>query len=356
VEDALDLCLACKGCARDCPTGVDMATYKAEWLHQKYKGKRRPRTHYSLGRLPALIAKVPPRLANAGMRMAPGLGKAFAGVDRRRSLPTFAAEPVSSRDAAAVPDADVVLWVDTFTNRFAPQVADAAVAVLEAAGQRVQTVAFAEECCGLTWISTGQLEEARERLAGLLAALADRAVADVPVVVLEPSCLAVLRVDSGELLPRVPAIAQRLVTLAEHLTSLADAAGWTPPDLSGTEVVAQPHCHQASVLGWQADEALLRRSGASLTRVGGCCGLAGNFGMEKGHYDVSVAVFEHALGPALRAAGEGAVVLADGFSCRTQLDDLAGTRGVHLAELLAGRLPVSPVPLARRFDPPEATR
>jgi Fe-S oxidoreductase len=143
-------------------------------------------------------------------------------------------------------------------------------------------------------------------------------------------------VDSEELLAEgAPEIAGRLVTLAEHLTAI----GWTPPDLTGTEVVAQPHCHHTSVLGWAADEALLRRAGALLTRVGGCCGLAGNFGMEKGHYEVSVAVFEHALGPAVRAAGEDAVVLADGFSCRTQLADLAGTRSMHLAELLASRLP-----------------
>ncbi|WP_148572839.1 FAD-binding and (Fe-S)-binding domain-containing protein [Nocardioides caldifontis] len=335
LEDALDLCLACKGCARDCPTGVDMATYKAEWLHQKYDGKRRPRTHYSLGRLPALIAKVPPRLANAGGRFAPGWGKALAGVDPRRGVPRFADRPYSARPAHRPEQADVVLWVDTFTNRFSPQVADAAAKVLEAAGQRVQAVAFGDECCGLTWISTGQLEEGRERLTRLLDRVAATAVPDVPIVALEPSCLAVLRVDSAELLPDgSPPVAQRLVTLAEHLGTL----GWQPPSLEGVDVVAQPHCHHASVLGWAADEALLRRAGASLTRVGGCCGLAGNFGMEKGHYEVSKAVFEHALGPAVRSAPDGAVVLADGFSCRTQLEDLAGQGSKHLAELLADRL------------------
>ena len=335
LEDALDLCLACKGCARDCPTGVDMATYKAEWLHQKYSGRRRPRTHYSLGRLPQLIAKVPPRLANLGLRL-PALAAAFAGVDSRRSLPTLARRPVSARSMPAVASPDVVLWVDTFTNRFAPDVADAAVAVLSATGARVKVVAFGDECCGLTLISTGQLPEARARLGRLLDRL-DSGVPDgVPVVALEPSCLAVLRVDSEDLLADgAPPIAGRLVTLAEHLS----AVGWTPPDLTGVEVVAQPHCHQASVLGWEADEKLLRQAGVSLTRVGGCCGLAGNFGMEKGHYEVSVAVFDHDLGPAVRSAGEGAVVLADGFSCRTQLADLAGTPSLHLAELLASRLP-----------------
>lgn len=334
LTDALDLCLACKGCARDCPTGVDMATYKAEWLHQKYKGRRRPLTHYTLGRLPELIAKVPPRLANLGLK-APALAAAFAGVDGRRSLPKLAARPVSSRRVAAVESPDVVLWVDTFTNRFTPSVADAAVAVLSAAGARVQVVALADECCGLTWISTGQLEQARARLGSLLERLASLVPDGVPVVALEPSCLAVLRVDSEELLADgAPPIAGRLVTLAEHLTAI----GWTPPSLEGTSVVAQPHCHHTSVLGWAADERLLRGAGASLTRVGGCCGLAGNFGMEKGHYEVSVAVYEHALGPAVRAAGPDAVVLADGFSCRTQLADLGDVRSMHLAELLASRL------------------
>ena len=121
-------------------------------------------------------------------------------------------------------------------------------------------------------------------------------------------------------------------SLAEVLATLP---GWAPPDLTGTTVVVQPHCHHASVIGWDADAALLARTGATVTRVGGCCGLAGNFGVEQGHYEVSVAVAEHDLLPAVRAAGEDAVVLADGFSCRTQLDDLAGVRALHLAELLA---------------------
>ncbi len=335
VETALDLCLACKGCARDCPTGVDMATYKAEWLHRRYAGRRRPRSHYTLGRLPALVAKVPPRLANLGGRLAPGWAMGLAGVDPRRSVPTFADRPVSSRPHVDVPQADVALWVDTFTNRFSPWVADAAVAVLEAAGQRVQVVAAADQCCGLTWISTGQLDQARERLAALLSTLAARVPDGVPVVGLEPSCLGVLRVDAAELVPSgAPELAGRLRTLAEHLQAL----GWTPPSLAGVHVVAQPHCHHASVLGWQADEALLGAAGAELTRVGGCCGLAGNFGMERGHYEVSRAVFEHDLGPAIRSAPTGAVLLADGFSCRTQLADLEGRASRHLAELLAQRL------------------
>jgi Fe-S oxidoreductase len=218
--------------------------------------------------------------------------------------------------------------------------------VLSSTGASVRVVALADECCGLTLISTGQLVEARHRLGRLLARLAASVPEGVPVVALEPSCLAVLRSDSSELLAEgAPPLELR--TLAEHLA----AVGFVPPSLAGTSVVAQPHCHHASVLGWEADEQLLRSAGATLNRVGGCCGLAGNFGMEKGHYEVSVAVFEHDLGPAVRGAGEGAVVLADGFSCRTQLADLAAVRAVHLAELLASTASAS-----ARFDRVPASR
>jgi FAD/FMN-containing dehydrogenase/Fe-S oxidoreductase len=338
VHDALDLCLACKGCARDCPTGVDMATYKVEALHQTYAGRRRPLTHYTLGRLPQLLARVPAGLANLGLRATPRLAASMAGVDTRRSLPVLARRPLSRRSRLEAPTTpDVVVWADTFTNRFTPQVAEAAVRVLEAAGQRVAVHAQGDECCGLTLVSTGQLDAARRTLAALTERLTPYVEAGVPVVVLEPSCLAVLRHDAGELLG---ASVRGVVTLAEHLATL----DWAPPSLEGLEVVAQPHCHHASVLGWETDAALLRGAGASLTRVGGCCGLAGNFGMEKGHYDVSVKVFEHDLGPAVAAAGPAAVVLADGFSCRTQLADLADAPSLHLAELLASRLPDSQGP------------
>jgi Fe-S oxidoreductase len=158
------------------------------------------------------------------------------------------------------------------------------------------------------------------------------------VVGLEPSCLATLRSDAVELSddPRAAEVAAGVRSLAEVL---ARVDGWSPPDLTGTTVVVQPHCHHASVVGWEVDAALLARTGAEVTRVGGCCGLAGNFGVERGHYEVSVAVAEHDLLPAVRAAlagGGPTVVLADGFSCRTQLADLADVRAVHLAELLRG--------------------
>jgi Fe-S oxidoreductase len=195
-------------------------------------------------------------------------------------------------------------------------------------------------CCGLTWISTGQLDGAKRQLRRTLAALETaRGTADgIPIVGLEPSCTAVLRRDVTELLqddPRAARVAAATRTFAELL---AQTPGWTPPDLTGTNALAQPHCHHQAVLGWSADEMLLRDAGAEVTALGGCCGLAGNFGVERGHYEVSVAVAETALLPAVRAARSGTVILADGFSCRTQLDQLAGTRGVHLAELLAAHL------------------
>ena len=228
---------------------------------------------------------------------------------------------------------DVVVWSDSFTDGFAPDSGRAAVAVLEAAGLRVGVVTE-PACCGLTWVSTGQLSAARRILGHTLDVLHPYVTAGVPVVGLEPSCLATLRSDAVELTadPRAAEVAAGVRSLAEVLSGVP---GWEPPDLTGTTVVVQPHCHHASVIGWDADAALLARTGATVTRVGGCCGLAGNFGVERGHYEVSVAVAEHDLLPAVRAAGEDAVVLADGFSCRTQLDDLAGVRARHLAEVLA---------------------
>jgi Fe-S oxidoreductase len=385
VAESLDLCLSCKGCSSDCPAGIDMATYKAEALYQRYRRRVRPAAHYSLGWLPrwaALVGRAPwlAGLANASLRAGPvaALAKRLGGIDRRRGLPRFAAPSFrqwfDGRDAVAGPTAGVpagagdphggvaagdrkpvFLWVDTFTNAFSPQVGRAAVAVLEAAGYEVR-ITGRNVCCGLTWISTGQLDGARRQLRRTLRALAPALDAGIPVVGLEPSCTAALRRDAAELLPgdrRAAALGGAVRTLAELLRS---TEGWAPPDMSdiagSNAAVAQPHCHARAVLGWDADAALLRAAGATVNAVGGCCGLAGNFGVERGHYDVSVAVAETALLPAVRRAmsaaeeakadgrGSGApTVLADGFSCRTQLDQLAGVRSTHLAELLASRLP-----------------
>jgi Fe-S oxidoreductase len=342
IAQALDLCLACKGCSTDCPAGVDMATYKAEALYQRYKGKRRPASHYTLGWLPrwARLATRMPRLANAALAVKPAaaLAKRLGGIDDRRDLPRFAPRSfrrLFTRSTAA--GEPVLLWVDTFTNAFSPHVAQAAVAVLESAGYSVR-ITERTVCCGLTWISTGQLDGARKQLRKALDDLDAALAAEIPIVGLEPSCTAALRGDAAELLPDDPR-AKKLAGAVKSLAELLrETDGWTPPDLSDVTGVAQPHCHHRAAGSWEADAALLRDAGASLNAVGGCCGLAGNFGVERGHYEVSVKVAETALLPAVRAAGPGATVLADGFSCRTQLDQLAGLPGTHLAQLLAARL------------------
>ncbi|MEP6462659.1 MAG: heterodisulfide reductase-related iron-sulfur binding cluster, partial [Frankiaceae bacterium] len=343
VHEALELCLACKGCASDCPAGVDMATYKAEMLYQSYRRRLRPRAHYALGQLPrwARLASGAPAAANATLRL-PGaarLAKAAAGIDARRPLPAFAPETFRRwyrRQPPRPGGQPVLLFVDTFTDAFSPQVGRAAVQVLTAAGFDVR-IPPKPICCGLTWITTGQLDGARRQLRRTLTQLAPYAAAGIPIVGLEPSCTAVLRSDAAELLPDDPQAEQVQAatrTLAEQLTE----AGWEPPQLAGTSVLTQPHCHQHAVLGYAADTALLTAAGASVSAVGGCCGLAGNFGVERGHYDLSVAIAEHALLPAVRAASPETVVLADGFSCRTQLEQLSHRRGTHLAELLASQL------------------
>ncbi|WP_269303750.1 FAD-binding and (Fe-S)-binding domain-containing protein [Aeromicrobium sp. HA] len=341
VHEALDLCLSCKGCAGDCPTGVDMATYKAEVLHQTYKGRIRPRSHYVLGRLPMWARLTAPvaRLANLALRV-PGLAHVarwVAGIDQRRSIPTFATRTLSkvlSREERATGGDPVLLWADSFTEYFSTDAGRAAVRLLESAGYEIRLLER-QQCCGLTWISTGQLDKAAELAAAAVEQLHPYVEAGIPVVGLEPSCLAALRTDAPELVddPRAAEVAKGVFTLAELL---ADREELEVPDLSGRTLVVQPHCHQASVIGFDADLRLLSRTGAHVVRVGGCCGLAGNFGVEKGHYEVSVAVAEQQLMPAVREAGPDAIVVADGFSCRTQLDDLADVQAVHLAQLLVG--------------------
>lgn len=353
VHEALDLCLSCKACSSDCPAGVDMARYKSEVLHRSYRGRLRPINHYVLGWLPrwARLAGIAPSLVNAGSRIdvLRRLILRLGGMDLRRAIPRFARTPFRRQRAelarrAGPPDArpSVALWVDSFSDSFSSDVPTAAIAVLEAAGYRV-LIPERGACCGLTWISTGQLTAAKSRLTRVLDVFAPFADAGIPVVGLEPSCTAVLRSDLLDLLPedaRSARLAGATRTLAEMLTgdSPAARAGWQPPDLSDLTVIVQPHCHQHSVMGFGPDADLLARSGATVQTLAGCCGLAGNFGMEKGHYETSVAVAENALLPALRDAAPGTIYLADGFSCRTQADQLAGVEGLALAQLLASRL------------------
>ena len=384
VLEALDLCLACKACSADCPAGVDMARYRSEALFRTYRGRMRPLSHYTLGWLPRLTrvtARVPglATIANAVMSVSPLRSLAFRiiGLDPRRGMPalqsgTFTtwarrrsllagSVPASASSdavsdtrerggatASSIADSPILsgphdpsgrpyalVWADSFSQTLDDTGARAVVDVLEANG--FAPIVAPDSCCGLTWITTGQLSGAKKHLASLLGVLAPFAASGIPIVGVEPSCTAVLRDDLLDLLPDDPRsllVSSATRTLAEVLSALP-ASARRLPSLEGVEIVAQPHCHHYSVMGWDADQALLESLGARVTRLEGCCGLAGNFGMEAGHYDLSVAVASHSLLPSLSAQPD-AVYLADGFSCRTQAAQLAGRGGVHLATLLAG--------------------
>lgn len=351
VSESLDLCLSCKACSSDCPAGVDMAMYKSESLHRRFHGRLRPISHYVLGWLPRWARVVSPfaRLVNGILSVRPvqRLVLWAGGMDTRRSIPRFARRSFSRskrmRMASGSTRRPVMLWVDSFSDNFTPAIARDAITVLEAAGYEV-IAPSKPVCCGLTWITTGQLAGARRKLTDLVDAFAGPAAEGIPIVGLEPSCTAVLRSDLLELLPDDPralTVSRGTYTLAELLTAPAPLgpSAWDAPQLDDMELVVQPHCHHHAVMGYETDTALLTRLGAKLEVLAGCCGLAGNFGMERGHYEVSVAVAENALLPALRSAGQETMLLADGFSCRTQADQLAAVTGRHLAEVLAARLP-----------------
>jgi FAD/FMN-containing dehydrogenase/Fe-S oxidoreductase len=349
VRDALDLCLACKGCKTDCPANVDMATYKAEFLAHHWQGRqwRRPRSDVALGWLP-LTARAVSRLRLAPLvntiTHTPVLHRAatLAGGLEHREVPLFAGQTLQQWYARRGPRGDghrgtVVLWPDTFSNYFHPHVGQAAIEVLESAGWRV--VLPAEPvCCGLTWISTGQLATGKRMLSRAVKTLAPHVRQGGYVVGLEPSCTAVFRSDAAELFPDdqdVHRLRDHTLTLAELLTE--HTPGWRPPALR-RPVLTQVHCHQHAVMGWDADAKLLADADAQPEHLEtGCCGLAGNFGFQPGHGDVSRACAERALLPRLREASPGAVILADGFSCRTQIHELdsGGREAMHLAELLA---------------------
>lgn len=344
VKDALDLCLSCKGCRSDCPVGVDMATYKAEFLHHHYQGRRRPAAHYAMGRLPRWLRAAAPfaRLLNTAVRLpgAAALAKRLGGIAPERSIPRLAPRTFTrwlrEREPSAAPA--VVLWPDTFTEHLSPSVGKAAVQVLEAAD-----VPYAlppgPVCCGLTYVSTGQLDQARTVMRRTLDRMEPLLDAGLPLLVLEPSCAAALTTDLPELLaddPRAARLAESVRTFAQTLEE--QAPDWQPPRVD-RPVAGQTHCHQHAVLGDAADRRLRERAGLTGELSGGCCGLAGNFGFEKGHYEVSVACAEDQLLPSVHSAPEGTELLADGYSCRTQLDQLADGGARHLAEVLAEALP-----------------
>ncbi|MFG2097907.1 FAD-binding and (Fe-S)-binding domain-containing protein [Streptomyces sp. NPDC048612] len=396
VHDALDLCLSCKGCRSDCPVGVDMATYKAEFLHHHYEGRVRPAAHYSMGRLPQWLhaaAPLAPALNALARTPLAAVAKRLGGIAPERPIPELATETFTrwwwrrrksaggagalsggrtaagtgapsggpSRTGTAAPSDSrtVILWPDTFTNHLSPEVGRAAVRVLEAAGLRPllpptaplrqpggalpQPAALPRLhrpplCCGLTYVSTGQLDQARRVMRRTVEVLSPLLQNGRPLIVLEPSCAAALRTDLPELLaddPRAAQLARSVRTFAQALEELAP--DWQPPRIN-RPVAGQTHCHQHAVLGDTADRHLRDRAGLTGNLTGGCCGLAGNFGFERGHYDVSVACAEDQLLPAVRQSPQDAEILADGFSCRTQLAQLGDRPGRHLAEVLAEAL------------------
>lgn len=352
-REALDLCLACKACSSDCPTGVDMATYKSEFFSHYYEGKLRPISHFSLGWLPRWL-QITGRMAPVvNAVMSTPIAKAvfvLGGLTTKRGLPRFAGTTEWRRAVAAAgvrpvrkytdggdgPKTDgVVLFVDTFTRGFRPEVAGAAARVLAGAGS--PTECSADACCGLTWISTGQLDTAKKLLGKAAIALDDGT--DRPIVVVEPSCAAALRKDLPELVHTDQArrVAARVRSFAAHIEELTKS-GWqpVPAQLLPEQVVLQTHCHEYSVFGAGTQRSALQAVGVlDVVDATGCCGVAGNFGFEANHYDVSMQVAENALAPALRATDHAAVVLTDGFSCARQVDQLDSSRpGLHLAQVL----------------------
>ena len=341
VREALDLCLACKGCKHDCPVSVDMASYKAEFLSHHYAGRLRPRSAYALGLIYwwARAAGQAPRLANA-LTQTPGAArvlKRLAGVAPERELPRFA--PQTFRDwfharRPASEGAEVVLWPDTFTNHFHPEVGRAAVEVLEAAGFR-PTLPARPLCCGRPLYDWGMLDLAKRLLNQTLRTLRQQIRNGVPLVALEPSCLTVFRDELIALFPKnddACRLAEQSFTLAELLQR---SDSYQPAALSGA-VLLHGHCHQKAVISLDAEQALLHRAGLELELPDtGCCGMAGAFGFERGdHYAVSIAAGERVLLPAVRNANAQTLILADGFSCREQIRQQTDRHALHLAQLL----------------------
>ena len=353
VKESLDLCLACKGCKSDCPVSVDMATYKAEFLAHYYEGRLRPRQAYSIGLIAdwARIASHAPSLANF-VTHAPVLriiAKFAAGISQKREVPSFARQTFRSWfEARAHINGNgakqrVLLWPDTFNNYFLPRTGQAATAVLESAGCDVDIPRSPDGksrvlCCGRPLYDYGMLPEAKRRLEETLEALGPEIDAGTPVVFLEPSCAAVFRDEMLGLLPdndRAKRLSQQTFLLDEYLRKI----DYHPPTLDRRAIV-HGHCHQKAVMGLKPTEEILSGMGVKAEVLdSGCCGMAGSFGYESGHYDVSMKVGEHALLPKVRSTPKDQLIIASGFSCREQIEQGSDRKTVHLAEVLAMALP-----------------
>ena len=346
VKDALDLCLACKGCKTDCPVHVDVATYKAEFLSHYYAGRVRPVAAYSIGliHLWARLAAKAPAVANF-LTQTPVLRSAFkaaGGLAPRRKVPAFAAEPFTDwyrrrgpRGHAGQPR--VLLWADTFNTYFHVEVAKAAVEVLEAAGFRVDVpqVSHAGLCCGRPLYDYGFLGQAEGLLRRTLAALDEDISAGVPLVGLEPSCVTVFRDELTNLFPndeQAKRLSQQTFLFDEFIAD--HAPDFRPPPLRAKALV-HGHCHQKALLNPEATACVLDRLGVDYQVLdSGCCGLAGSFGFERDHYDISMQIGERVLLPAARKADQTTLLITDGFSCREQVEHGAQRRTLHLAQVL----------------------
>ncbi|WP_051981121.1 FAD-binding and (Fe-S)-binding domain-containing protein [Paraburkholderia bryophila] len=353
VKEALDTCLACKGCKSDCPTHTDMASYKAEFLSHYYETKRRPRQALFMGRIGewAPWAARFPRLTNF-MTSAPGLaslGKWVAGVAQTRELPRFAGTTYreiarrSSSNSSNSRGAEgnvgnvgkkVILWVDTFNDHFTPEIAEAAADVLKQLGWHV-VLPKNRLCCGRPLYDFGLLERARELLMHILDDLADDIAAGVPLVGLEPGCLSVFK---DELLKQLPghALAKQLSAQTFLFSDFVARQPFDWPTLSA-DVIVHGHCHQKALFGMQGDTALLNKLGVTWKLLDtGCCGMAGSFGFNAEHHALSEKIGEDTLFPAVReatAANAETIVLTNGFSCREQIEQGTGRHAMHIAQL-----------------------
>lgn len=359
VKEALDLCLSCKGCKSDCPVNVDLATYKAEFLSHYYEHKSRPVSAFSMGLIHfwSQVAARMPGIANYFTQtpVIRDLAKKVAGIARERDLPAYAPETFQhwfkNRNPVNPNGPPVLLWPDTFNNHFHTETAKAAVTVLEGAGFHVQ-VPQAFLCCGRPLYEYGMLDLAKKQLRQILECLQKDIRAGVPMVGLEPSCTAVFRDELKNLFPNdedAIRLSRQTMTLAEFLE--AKASEMTLPKMSG-QVMIHGHCHHKSIIGMDADQRVLRRMGLDVDLLdSGCCGMAGAFGFEREKYDVSIRAGERVLLPKVRGAARDTIILTDGFSCKTQIEQGSNRRALHLATVIAMGMEDQDSPNRRLSEP-----
>ncbi|MGD0853809.1 MAG: FAD-binding and (Fe-S)-binding domain-containing protein [Acidimicrobiales bacterium] len=343
VFEALDLCLSCKGCATDCPTHVDMATYKAEFLHHYYAKRLRPRSAYAMGLLPwtGRVATRMPRVANAVLRnrFSAPLFKWIGGISQQRRVPPFALKSFRrgplARELRDEAKPTVVLWPDTFTDLFVPERGRATVEVLRRAGERV-ALPKKWACCGRPLYDSGMLKLASAAGRDVLDVLDEFLAMDIPIVVPEPSCLATFRDELPQLLPSDPRAA-KLASLSRSLAEHLEAISWTAPVAgSGATVSVHPHCHQRAVQGSASEVRVLTDSGFDVQTLDlGCCGLAGSFGFEKDHDELSRQIARDQFVPGIVRGSLLGQVILDGFSCQLQAGELTDVATTSTAELLA---------------------